>query len=94
MSAEKPTEAANALRAGIYYPARKLLDWEDKWHRRLLECPKEEYPDLEQKAAREISEVIYAAEGSIFAWDWANIAQKTMECVTWQRKAGKRYEDT
>ena len=93
MAGGKTPEAANALRAAVYFPARRLLDWESKWHRKLLECDAEEYAKLKDRAEFEIADIREMVSGCAFEKEWDAIAQKTFQTVVSQRKAGKKYED-
>ena len=81
------------LRAAIYYPARKLLDWEAKWHKKLLELPPRE-KELELEKARHELELIYdMASDSAFAKEWFCICSKSLAIVVAQCEAGNKWEE-
>lgn len=86
-------EAANRLRASIYFPARALLDWESKWHRKLLECDGPEREGLLRKARSELEAVVGMMDGTPFLQGWFSFCLHVWEVVEDQCKANMKWED-
>ena len=84
-------EAMNRLQATLYYPARHLLEWELKWHRRLLETPN---PERDRKRAfEELGNILDMVEGTSFEREWTDICTKAYDIILAQARAGRKWEE-